>query len=403
MIKSKYLFHLYSYNDTDHITPIIFEFIKNNENVEILYLSNYKFENDYRINFLIKNKKVKVSRSSKLIFLLNKIFYGRLATFFRTIFSKRLNVFLTKIFHPNLKNTCCVIYWWTGPYQINFQPSKYLSIPVICIPHGLNIFKNRDINNHISQTRLKHGDWPDLSDRNLFDYYILQSRRHLEISYDFGQSYENLKVWGSARFDPLWSKLNLSLLKDFSPKIPNSNLLKVVFFLPHWSYNVNVNQCIKSIEKISMIENIFIVVKGHSRGSSSINNNESENFKKNKVILNSEAHSSSIIKWSDLVINFGSSIGIEAFLQKKIMINPTYLHTNQTIFDDNKLTYVSKSIDETVELIQKAKKNKLKLPNKSDLEVFFKKEIYGDNDAYNVPLSYFKKIKKISKKWTLSE
>lgn len=152
-----------------------------------------------------------------------------------------------------------------------------------------------------------------------------------------------------------------------------------------------------------MIENIFIVVKGHSRGSSSINNNESENFKKNKVILNSEAHSSSIIKWSDLVINFGSSIGIEAFLQKKIMINPTYLHTNQTIFDDNKLTYVSKSIDETVELIQKAKKNKLKLPNKSDLEVFFKKEIYGDNDAYNVPLSYFKKIKKISKKWTLSE
>ena len=36
-----FLFHLRSYNDTDHITPVIDYFIKKKERVHVLYLSEF--------------------------------------------------------------------------------------------------------------------------------------------------------------------------------------------------------------------------------------------------------------------------------------------------------------------------------------------------------------------------
>ena len=38
---------------------------------------------------------------------------------------------------------------------------------------------------------------------------------------------------------------------------------------------------------------------------------------------------------SDVIINFGSSIAFEALRQGKLVINPRYLHRNDTIFDDS--------------------------------------------------------------------
>ena len=62
---------------------------------------------------------------------------------------------------------------------------------------------------------------------------------------------EKVFVWRSARFDPDWAKKNLSLMEDFGPKLTKQYRLRVVFFLPHWDYNVHKIKTLEAINEIS--------------------------------------------------------------------------------------------------------------------------------------------------------
>ena len=42
-----YLFYLNTYNDTDHISPVIWKFLEKDESVKVIYLSDYDFANEY--------------------------------------------------------------------------------------------------------------------------------------------------------------------------------------------------------------------------------------------------------------------------------------------------------------------------------------------------------------------
>jgi len=51
-IKGRTLFILRTFNDIDHITPVIWKFVIKNEHPIILFHSSYNYKNDYRIQFL---------------------------------------------------------------------------------------------------------------------------------------------------------------------------------------------------------------------------------------------------------------------------------------------------------------------------------------------------------------
>ena len=397
-MKKKYiLFYLRSFNDTDHISPIIYEFLKNKEFVKVIYVSNFDFKNDYRMNFFLNNfENFQLSRITffkRFKNILVKIFQ---INKFRMNFSKKFNNQLSLFLSPELRNVYCVIFDWGEVNRNGFQDAKYLSIPNICLPHGLNIFKNMDVNPHILDIKNRTGRWPDHSSRNKFDAYIFQSQRHLLQACEWGHDPKKTFFWGSARFDPIWCQKNLELLKNLKTEKRDNSKLHISFFLPHWSYNVNYAMTIDAIKKIIEDKSILLVIKGHTRGTGSINNDAFHEFEKfNNIIINSKEHSPTLIKSSDIVINFGSSIGIEAIIQNKIVINPKYLHKNKTIFNDSKLAYDAKCENDLIELIQKAKSNKLGKINLNDKEKFMQKEVYA-GDKKDIPNSYFKKIKFLS-------
>ena len=105
--KKTFLFHLKSYNDTDHITPVIDYFIKKKERVHVLYLSKFNYDEDYRIQYLQKSPLFSVSRvnilykirryilfNRHLIFLVEKFkIISAIHYLFRTIW---VNKYLTK-------------------------------------------------------------------------------------------------------------------------------------------------------------------------------------------------------------------------------------------------------------------------------------------------------------------
>ena len=85
--------------------------------------------------------------------------------------------------------------------------------------------------------------------------------------------------------------------------------------LPHWIYNVDKEATLDLINKISNMENIYLIIKNHTRADTGL---FPKNIKVNSnVEVNSNTNSTSLINWADIIINFGSSIGIEAIIKKK--------------------------------------------------------------------------------------
>lgn len=233
-MSNKYLFHLNTYNDVDHATPVIYKFLSKGDTVDVVFLSDFDYENDYRINFLAQYERFSATRASQLDHFRNKIFFNRLTRkmqnnpVFGNVMKIALNMLWPNKYHSR---TVASIYEYGGPGRLNFYEAKMRNIPTICLPHGFNRFLNYDINEHVKEIKQKTGRWPDFSSRNMFEVYVLPTKRQRQWSIDWGQDSISTFAWGSARFFPDWSRINLGLLENFESKCDGSAKLKVVMIL----------------------------------------------------------------------------------------------------------------------------------------------------------------------------
>ena len=396
---SKYLFHLAGYNDVDHISPIIYQFLRNNHKVKILFISEFDYEEDYRIKFLKKYKNLEIGNITKLEKIKKKIFFSSLSQKLqRKLKINNFVLFLLNILWPNKRivGVNSLIYGWAEPYLPNLFEAKYKGIKVVSIPHGQNIFCNIDINPRFRKIYSEKGRYFDFSPRNIFDKYILQSHQHRDINITLGLNQKIAIALGSLRYFPEWSKLNLKLVKEDSTSvlpIPKSNQLKIVFFCPHWDHNVDIKKTFETLEKIIQNKNYLLIIRTHTREkkySDYINNLLKDKY---NAIINFKDHSPLLIDWADVVINFASSIGIEALLQNKTIINLPYLHENETIFDDNELFHNANNINELQNLLSKGKNLISINKDKNKLEKFMNKEIYCSDKFVNVLERYYELLK----------
>ena len=111
------------------------------------------------------------------------------------------------------------------------------------------------------------------------------------------------------------------------------------------------------------------------------------------MIINSIDDSPSLVRWSDVVINVASGIGIEALVQQIPIIYPFYLHRNKTIYDNPELVNIASGCEEVISLLNNHYKGKkLFLPNKDFLKQFFINEVYGGEESNNVLKTYYNHI-----------
>ena len=61
----KYLFHLNTFNDIDHIAPVIWKILENGGYVDVIFLSEFDFKSDYRIIFLLEYDRFNVCKAGK--------------------------------------------------------------------------------------------------------------------------------------------------------------------------------------------------------------------------------------------------------------------------------------------------------------------------------------------------
>ena len=121
MIQKKFVFHVREYNDCDHFSPIIWKLLSVGHEVTIVPYYDFNFEDDFRINYLLKNfRNLKVLKLSKIYIYKSTLFFKIIRRFdFKNILVKSLFRFLNwpfKISEKSLFSKDTVLIWdWGNP------------------------------------------------------------------------------------------------------------------------------------------------------------------------------------------------------------------------------------------------------------------------------------------------
>ncbi len=389
--KTKALFLLRSYNDMDHITPIIWK-CSQSEIVCYFMFVDSEPSNDYRIDFIKKSGAIKIH--SKTI----NFYHRHIREYFPFTHLLRMVDFIVSCTLGNYllrKNSIDVVVTeWSG--KAGREKAKYIlraafinKLRIYSVPHGYNIYTNLDFSKTVIDLKNKMGHWPDFSSRNAFTSYVVQHESSRIFCEAYGIKKHKLLVLGSARFCREWVMINDKISKFAVNNQLGNNSFKIVFFLPQWDYNVDRKGCFRLIVSLSQIPGLFIRLKGSTREIADLYDDEEREFiSTDNVVFSKDESSVYLIKWSDVVVNFASSIGLEAVMQKKLIINPTYLHSNTTIFDDSDVTIDCESLDSVTENIMKIKKNHTTIPTSRSYQLFYEKFIEGSDSEENVLKKY---------------
>jgi hypothetical protein len=408
------LFFIRAYNDLDHFSPIIAEFLKQNEEPIIITYAGLDLLEDYRVKYLRSLGNIKIehmpdekyiaseSRGNILQKILSRLYSirRRRTNFIGEIYRKLFFDCTYETDYLKAHSISACVFEWGTPFirgeliERFFIAAKGLGLKTIAIPHGCNVFLNSDVTTGYRKNFNK-GILPNNKDRNLYDYYVLQNPIRRDGWIKWGYDPVKTQAWGSPRFYPDWAMTNKLICPQYSPIFDTRNKVKVVFMQFQKEYNIDKDAIRKTLKTLSNDPNVCLVVKDSTRqGKEYFNQAKISNELGDALVewCGNEVHSPSLISWSDCVIVFGSSIGVEVLLQDKILINPLYLHTNKTLYEYYSASHDVNSDGELIALMGKILKNNV--PDKKEGTTELLREVvYAGREQYDVPNLYFKKIR----------
>ncbi len=194
----------------------------------------------------------------------------------------------------------------------------------------------------------------------------------------YGYQPEKVKNLGSARFSNEWINIHSELLPLF--KFNNKNKLNVLFI--DGTYNNHKRQSDLLNKLSNKLDNIGIIFRTHVRKNNKID--EIRNLLKlnNKILIDFETPTTSLIKNADIIIGTMSSIIIEAFVFEKFLIFPTFLLDEKKVkvhYKKRGFSFDCENDEEVLNSILLFDEYKKKIDNKSRLK-FIEEFVHGNHN-----------------------
>lgn len=364
MSQFRAVFFLRAYNDTDHITPVVWKWATTTDLPATVVVRTGK-ENlqDYRLQFLSKLPRVNVihvselfegdapansdepitaaqTRRSLIERAKNKVRRWLKMPVPQKMSKKhvdlnRVREMVDKLFAPDEKGI--VVFDWVSLSSLNRAFAKATSeaarargIANIALPHGDSpyynkMFKLQDIN----YESVEHfGNTPT-------DVVVVPNPLTAERYTPF-RSDRQLKIIGSARYNQEW----MDQLKTITPPYTNAaseNKLKVVMFLRSPIFPIFWEEVITAIRICTQFPDVYLVVKHHTRGGRRDNVMMRDHLELSKLntmdapnleVVYTDIHSGSLLEWADVILDLGTSISFEALRLNKPLLSLEYLHAN---------------------------------------------------------------------------
>jgi len=375
------LFLLRSYNDIDHIAPIIWKAATSGARCHYFF-SGQDHALDYRIRFLAH------SGAKELHSPLLRFYHNQIRGLIRPYYLKRIADYIISYSVGSwilvTNRIDCLVNEWSGPYgremaEYLIRSSYFLRRRCISVPHGYHFWTNPIINKTVSAHVDQFQELPSFANRSKYTYYVVQTNNIRDYYLSHRMPANKLRVLGSARFCNEWRQVLSKITPTHSLARPDDSQFVILIFIPDWDYFIDRPATISLIKVLSTQPATQVLVKQNTRGTGAITGDElglTEESGENIVILGDKHHSVDLIKQSDCIVNFASSIGLEALAQGKIVCNPHYLTENTTIFDNSGVTLDTPDEIKTIECINDVRLNQSRrLPLQKDIDRFLSEHV----------------------------
>lgn len=276
--------------------------------------------------------------------------------------------------------------------------ARLLGRRTACLPHGLSV-KLDVISNPRTQEAISRGglDWRD---RNRFDAYVLNTEHHRRFHLDHAKGDpDRMQTWGALRWSPEWFEINRSLAPQWDWPAADADRLKIVLMAPKWHNMVHVDRAVEMVKRLQELPFASVAVKGHPRLKP-----EDDPLRKDPSVDWGVLHevnqvdSVSLIRAADVVIDVGSSIGLEVLMQDKVLVNPAYIHQLRTLFDEIEGSCVRPDSDDQLVayLAEHAAGRPFEVPEPARRELL-RRAVYGEREEpFDVIDTYLQRFRALS-------
>lgn len=405
-MKKKILFVFRDFNDIDHSTPLIYflkksskfkiytatfkkkyelypnnnlDFIKNQLGIELLHVGNkFNLLGNFFYFFHYKLKKVDFNFPLFQIIInyLSKYTLKISLFFLKSNINKDLNRII-KSLNPNI--VCLDHFLPTHfPYSNLVNIAKKCGSKIISVPHGVMVFLN------LSQNFKKFSNT-----KENIDYVLSTNFYHKSfLMKSFNISNKRVLSLGSLRYNKSWLK-KIDTINKLAAQKNRKKEFDILILTNKIMYGGDIKNIHYLMDRISQVANIKVAVKPHTR-------NMKVSFLRKYIDLKNfylveKIPTSVLINNSDLIIFWGTSVGLEAISKNKKFIYAKLCHNYPTIYDRISKENVATNRNELDKLILKFLRKRKKNKSINKYQVFLNNQI-GDETSVRKYINFFEKV-----------
>jgi hypothetical protein len=248
-----------------------------------------------------------------------------------------------------------------------------LSIPVLALPHGIQLYTNEITKPKSTETRR-------FSKFNRFDYIIATNKLRKDILVRAGVAKDKISVLGSARYCRAWLEQNDAIVPKAISKISASpEKLKVVLMPSKPQCRLDLERMFASCRLIAELNGIDAVIKPHTRTQ------KVDQFGSYPLPDVSHVLTADLCGWADVLLVVGSSVMTEALMRGKPALYLKYLHDNTTLFEELGACWIIHNEHELKDALATLQADKNHIPySKESVSDFLAEVVYGGNNNTNV-------------------
>jgi hypothetical protein len=345
-------------NDLNQYLPIIDHLLKEKKNILLICLNqNFNLKLDPRLKKYIDKPNVKIKKLEEFLLEKRKILFTIYLILNKFKLLNKLNLkfreFITtkKNFLATLNNynifSAIFDYPVTNQNIINIiLILKKTNIKIFGIHHAIWV---RDIN--LKNKKIK----------KIFNRHKEKSKNYdiiLVFNKEYKEALKKIKCNAKFIFYGLLKKKKIKEKKIIQKKITT------ILYLDHsYKHGIKKKIVVENLKKLTQVENVKIIIRPNTSIEYQNNKDDLKIFHENNLGDNiSYDLTINLIKKSDLIINPISSVVIEAFLEKKIIIHPShFIPDERMLWQRFGCCFDVKNYDELKNIVIAYKQNNLKV------------------------------------------
>lgn len=351
----KALFFLRHYNDIDHVTPVVHQWVHSGHGADVVLMGERSYLDDYRLRYLatlpglriawigdilsgpqmarMKLQKLLLDRNFRAAVpsVVHRVLTGiwgeaKRAQFWRDIAS----LLLDRSFAGGERGVIAFD-WISGNsvFPIEFvrtvvESAQQRGLGAVSLPHG----DSPHANYLVRTDEFSMAPRQKFSPARMFDAVVVPNELCATRFRPF-MDHDRVAVLGSPRYCDAWLAKLTTLLPP-SPLTGSTETLKIVMFLRKSDFSIFWEEVGRVVWMLAQFPRVELIVKAHTRGGWRQPLFKDRRLKQlsNVRFVADEIHSSHLLAWSDAVIDIATSVAFEAVKIGKPVLAADYLHAS---------------------------------------------------------------------------